>query len=145
MPPYSLRRLLWGGPIATVTAILAALLYYGVTKALGEQYLMPLDGSSSHPGPMPLLMPVIATLIPGLVASIFFGLLIRFSRKPATVFLSVSVAALILSFGGPFNLPAAPMQTKILLSGMQIIAAGIISSGILLISRGDAKNNPPRD
>jgi hypothetical protein len=138
VPPYSLRRLLWGGPIATVAAILAILLYYGVTKALGEHYLMPLDASSSHPGPMPVLMPVIATLIPGLLASVFFGLLIRFSRKPATVFLSVSVAALILSFGGPFNLPAAPMQTKILLSGMQIFAAGVITGGILLLSHKDA-------
>ena len=119
MPPYSLRRLLWGGPIATVAAILAALLYYGVTKALGEQYLLPLDENNSYLGPMPVLMPVVAILIPGLLATVFFGLLIRFSRKPATVFLSVSVAALILSFGGPFNLPAAPMQTKILLSGMQ--------------------------
>ena len=143
MPPYSLRRLLWGGPIATVAAILAALLYYGVTKALGEQYMLPLDENNSYFGPMPHLMPVIAILIPGLLATGFFGLLIRFSRKPATVFLSVSVAALFLSFGGPFNLPAAPMQTKLLLSGMQILSAGVISSGILLISHKDAKNNPP--
>jgi hypothetical protein len=137
MPPYSHRRLLWGGPLATVAAILVNLAYYGFTKALGEQYLMPLDGGNSH-GPMPILMPVIAILIPGLVATGFFGLLIRFSRNPATVFLSVSVAALFLSFGGPFNLPAGSLQTKILLSGMQVIAAGIISSGILLISHTDA-------
>ncbi len=137
MPPYSLRRLLWGGPVATIAAILVNLLYYAVTKALGEQYLMPLDGSSSHLGPMPILMPVVAILIPGLLATIFFGLLIRFSRRPATVFLSVSVAALILSFGGPFNLPGASMQTKILLSGMHVIAAGIITGGILLMSHKD--------
>ena len=134
MPPYSLSRLSWGGPVATVAAILVNLLYYGVTKALGEQYIIPLDGSSSHLGPMPILMTVGAILVPGLLATVFFGLLIRFSRKPATVFLSVSVAALILSFGGPFNLPAASMQTKILLSGMQVIAAGVISSGILFMS-----------
>jgi hypothetical protein len=83
-------------------------------------------------------MPVIAILISGLVATSFFGLLIRFSRKPATVFLSVSVTALILSFGGPFNQPDASLQTKILLSGMQFIAAAIISGGILLISHKNA-------
>jgi hypothetical protein len=139
MPPYSLRRLPWAGPVATIAAILANLLYYGVTKALGGQYLIPLDGSSSQLGPMPILMPVVAILIPGLVATVFFGLLIRFAHRPATVFLSISVAALILSFGGPFNLPTATMQTKILLSGMHGIAAGIITGGILLMSHKDAK------
>ena len=39
--PFSLRRLLWAGPIATIAAILANLLYYALTNALGEHYLMP--------------------------------------------------------------------------------------------------------
>jgi hypothetical protein len=139
MPPYSLRRLLWGGPVSTIAAILVNMLYFGVTKALGEKYLMPLDGSSSHLSPMPAIMPCVVILVTGLVATVFLGLLIRFTRRPAIVFLSVSAAALILSFGGPFNLPAASMQTKILLSGMHGIAAGIITGGILLMSHKDAK------
>jgi len=139
MPAYSLRRLLWVGPVATVAAILVNLSYYGVTKAFGEQYLIPLDRGSSHLGPMPVLMPVVAILIPGLLATVFFGLLIRFTRRPATVFLSVSVAALILSFGGPFDLPAGSMQTKILLGGMHVLAAAVISVGLLLMSHKDAR------
>ena len=75
----------------------------------------------------------------GLLASIFFGLLLRFSRSPATVFLSVSITALMLSFGGPFDLPNASLQTKILLSGMHLLAAGIITAGIFLMSHKDAK------
>jgi L-asparagine transporter-like permease len=139
MPPYSLRRLFWAGPIATLAAILAGVLYYALTKVLGEQYLLPLDGSSSQLGQMPVLTPITAILILGLLASIFFGLLLRFSRKPATVFLSISITALLLSFGGPFSLPAASMQTKILMSGMQVIAAGTITGGIMLLSHKDAK------
>ena len=139
MPPYSLRRLVWAGPAATLAAILADMAYYALTKALGEQYRMPLDGSSSHLGPMPVLTPILAVLIAGLLASIFFGLLLRFARKPATVFLSVSITALILSFGGPFDLPAATTQTKILLSIMHVIAAGIITAGILLMSHKNDK------
>ena len=139
MPLYSLRRLSWAGPVATLAAILADIAYYALTKALGEQYRMPLDGNSSHLGPMPVLTPILAILIAGLLASIIFGLLLRFARKPATVFLSVSVTALILSFGGPFGLPAATMQTKILLSIMHVIAAGIITAGILLMSHKNDK------
>jgi hypothetical protein len=135
MPPYALRRLLWAGPVATVAAILVVSLYYAITRSLGERYLVPLDGNSSQLGPMPFLMPVVSILIAGLLATSLFGVLIHFARKPATVFLSVSVAALILSFGGPFNLPAGSMQTKILLGGMHILAAGIITGGILLLSQ----------
>ena len=139
MPPYSIRRLLWAGPLATLIAILVDGLYFAVTKAFGEQYIIPLDGSVSHPGPMPILMPILTILVPGLLATVFFGLLLHFARKPATVFLSVAIAALVLSFGGPFNLPAATMQTKILLTGMQILAAGFITAGILFLSHKNAK------
>jgi hypothetical protein len=139
MHPYSLRRLTWAGPIATIMALVANIVYYAATKALGEQYLMPLDGTASHLGPMPVLMSVIEILFIGLAATIFFGLLVRFARKPATVFLSVAITALMLSFGGSFSLPAATLQTKILLSGMNVIAAIFITGGILLLSRKSAK------
>ena len=139
MTPYSLRRLSWAGPVATLGAILADLLYYALTKAFGEQYRLPLDGNSTRLGPMPVLTPVLVILIMGLLASGFFGLLLRFARKPATVFLSVSITALILSIGGPLYLPGASIQTKILLSGMHVIAAVIITAGILLMSHKNIK------
>jgi hypothetical protein len=139
MPPYSLRRLSWAGPVATLAAILADLAYFALTKNLGEQYRMPLDGTSSHLGPMPVVTPILAILVAGLLASGFFGLLLRFARKPATVFLSVSITALILSLGGPFDLPVATLHTKILLCGMHLIAASIITGGILFLSHKNGK------
>ncbi len=139
MQRYSQRRLVWAGLTATLAAILADVLYFALSKALGEPYLMPLDGSSFQLGPMQVLTPVLAVLISGWLATILFGLLLRFVRKPATVFLSISIAALILSFGGPFNLPSATMQLKLLLTGMHVIAAGIITGGILLMSRKNSK------
>jgi hypothetical protein len=139
MSPYVLRRLPWAGSVATAAAIVVNLLFYALTKSLGERYIIPLDESGSQLSPMPALMVVIATLIPGIIATILCGLLIRFTRRPATIFLSVSVTALILSFGGPFDLPSATSQTKILLSSMHIIAAGIITGGILLMSHKAAK------
>lgn len=131
---YSLRRLFWAGPVATVMATVATLLYYAATTALGEEYLMPLNEAGSRLSPMPVMMLVTVTLIAGLAATFFFGLLIRFAQKPATVFLSVTITALILSFSGPFNLPYATLQTKILLSGMNVIAAVLIVGGILVFS-----------
>jgi len=42
--------------------------------------------------------------------------------------------------GGPFDLPAATMSTKILLSGMHVLAAGIITTGILFMSHKNSKS-----
>lgn len=139
MPPYSLRRLLWGGPASTIAAILANLSYYGVTRALGEHYLLPSEGSNSDLLAMPVTMPILMTLIAGVLAVLLFGFLVRFSHRPGTIFLSVCCTALLLSFGGPFNLPATALQTKILLSGMHILAAVLITGGILLTSHKDAQ------
>ena len=135
MPVYSIRRLCWAGPAATLSAILLDVLYYGVTKALGEQYLIPVTANGSQLNPLPAATIVVTILVAGLVATVFFGLLISFARKPATVFLSVAITALIVSFGGPFSLPAASIHTKLLLSGMHGIAALIITAGIPLFSR----------
>jgi uncharacterized membrane protein len=88
---------------------------------------------------MPATTFMVAILIAGLLATVFFGLLIRFAQSPGTIFLSVAVTALILSFGGPSSLPAATLRTKILLSGMHVIAAVFITGGILLLSRKNAK------
>ena len=141
MPAYSIRRLLWGGPTATLVAILMNILYFSVTKALGEKYLIPLTGNASRLDPLSVAMLIIAILVPGLAAAVFFGLLIHFARKPAMIFLSVAITALLVSFGGPFSLPAGTMQTKILLSGMHVIAAVVITGGILFFSRN--KNSSP--
>jgi hypothetical protein len=132
---YSYRRLSWAGPLATSLAIFANALYYQISKAFGEKYILPLDGTASHLGAMPFLMVAWATLVAGLLATLLFACLLRFARKPVTVFLSVAVTALLVSFGGPFSLPAGELQTKLLLSGMQIITAVLITAGILLLGQ----------
>jgi len=135
MRQFSLRRLFWAGPLATILAIVAVLVYYYITKAFGENYRIPLTSDATLLHPMPPAMPLLAVLIVGLLASLFFGLLVRFSSAPAIVFLSVAVAALVLSFGGSLYLPVSALHTKILLAGMNILAGVILVGGILLGSQ----------
>ncbi len=139
MSPFSLRKVYWAGPVATMLAILVDLIYFSITRALGEQYLIPLNERTTSLSSMPVLMPILAILVSGLVATVIFGLLVRFSKNPAIVFLSVATAALILSIGGPIYLPNAALHTKLLLSGMQLIASAIITGGILLLSHPKTK------
>ncbi len=135
MQGYSLQRLLWAGPLTTVSAAGANVIYYLASKALGEKYLIPLDQNGSQFAPMPVLVPLVGALIAGLLATFLFGALLRTARQPVTVFLSVAITAFILSLGGPFGIPAAALHTKLLMSGMNLVTAIILIAGILVFSR----------
>jgi hypothetical protein len=132
---FSLRRLLWAGPLAAGLGIAANLLYYAMTRALGEPYVMPLNGSGSVTGPMPVSMVVVTTLVGAIGALLLFALLVKITKVPLPPFLSISVTALLVSFGGPFGLPTVTLGMRLLLSGMHILAALIIVGGILYFSR----------
>ncbi|HVM70458.1 MAG TPA: DUF6069 family protein [Anaerolineales bacterium] len=136
MPSYPLRRLFWAGPSATLAAVLLDALYYLATKAAGETYLIPYDASGIHPAlSLPLLNVIVAVSAAGLFASAFLALLLRFSRAPLIIFVSVALTAFILSLGGPFNLPGAPLHTKLHLATMHLLAAVILTGGILWLTR----------
>jgi len=135
MRGYTLRRLVRAGLLATVIAIVANFIYFEATRATGEAYRLPLDASGSQSAPMPVLLPMLGALAIGLLATLFFGLLIRFARKPGLVFLSVAITALILSFGGSFGIPGAGLRTKLFLSGMNVLTAVIVGGGLLLFGR----------
>jgi hypothetical protein len=132
MLTFSLRRLFWIGLLMTVLAIAINSLYYGLSRLAGETYPMPLNGTGSRIGPMPILMPVIATALLGLTATLFFVLLVRFTRQPVVIFVSVAFTALLVSFGGPLSLPeVVPLRTRLLLCGMHVLTAAVIVLGLL--------------
>ena len=131
----SFRRILWTGLVTTLAALATNLLFFALTHLFGEQYNMPLSDPISRVGPMPVTMVIVSTLLLGFLATVLFGLLVRFVKNPMTMFLSISITALIVSFGGPYYLPEAGVQTKVLLSIMHILTALFITGGILLLNR----------
>ena len=135
MRRYSLRRLAWAGPLTAGAAGVVNLIYYWITKTIGEPYLLPLDAGGDQLAPMPLLMPVVGAVVIALLAALFFGLLIRYARQPVIVFVSVAVTALILSFGGSFGIPGAALATKLFLSGLNTLSAAVITGGLLHFSQ----------
>jgi hypothetical protein len=143
MRRISRSKLAWAGPLITLLASSVDALYTLVTRAwLGEQYLIPLDAGATQKTPMPLSMPAIAAIVAGIVATLFYWLLLRYGARPAVVFISVAVTALVLSFGAPFGIPAAALQTKLLLSGMNALTAIILTGGILLLTRESPRKEP---
>jgi hypothetical protein len=127
------RKIVWVGLLISIVSVLANLLFFALTQALGEQYIIPLTESSTNSGPMPVFMVILATLTSALLATMLYSFLSKIAPN-ATMppFLSVAGTALLVSFGGPLDLPGAVMQTKLLLSTMHIIAAIIIIGGLLI-------------
>ena len=136
MHPFSLRRLLWAGPLSALLAVAANLLFYAASRAAGQAYLVTLGGPAQPAGPLPVLSIVLVTLAASAGASLLLAFLIQVSRAPLPPFLSISAMAMLVSFGGPFSLSEGTQTvTKLLLSCMHLIAGLVIVGGLLLFSR----------
>ena len=119
---------LWrAGLVAAVTAAAANVLLFGLTKLLGVPYIMPLQGPESPLEPLPVIMIIIATVVPTIGATLLLAVLARFLARPLRFFWIISAVFLLLSFMGPFSLPAAvALSTKISLSLMHLITGVVV-------------------
>lgn len=125
----------------SVLAVLVNLLFFAITQALGEGYLIPLTETYRETIAMPTFMVMIATLVPSILAAMLYDFLYKKNPKASIQsFVSISLTALVISFGGPMDLPGAGFQTKLLLSGMHLMAAFIIIGGLLIYHRINSKS-----
>jgi hypothetical protein len=133
MEKFHRYSIFYVGIFISVLSVLANILFYELTKTLGEQYLIPITDSPITSEPMPLMMVILATFFPALLAILLYRVLNKFSPKAILPpFLSICVTAFLISLGGPLDLPGATIKTKLLLSSMHIIAGSIISGGLLI-------------
>ena len=124
------NTILWFGIFISIISMLANLLFFALTKAFGEHYLIPIAESTSISSPMSENMVMLATLISGLLATGLYALLSKITPHAILPpFLSITLTAFIVSFGGPMELPGTTMRTKILLSMMHIITGILVIGG----------------
>ncbi len=76
--------------------------------------------------PLRLDMVIIATVVPMVLGTLLFALLIRFSQKGDTIFKWISIAFLLFSFTSPFSIPGATTAMAIYLNLMHVVAAGAV-------------------
>ncbi len=136
------NKIIWFGFFISIIAILANLIFFAFTKALGEQYSIPLTESPTDKSPLSVGMLILITFLSALLATGLYSLLAKIAPK-ATLppFLSITTTALLVSFGGPMELPGTIMQTKILLSVMHIITGITIIGGFYFYHKN---SNIPR-
>ncbi len=136
MQKYLPSKIIWVGILISLISILANLIFFALTKAFGEQYIIPLSDVPMVTGPMPTVMVFLVTFLASFFATALYCLLAKITPKAILPpFLSITGTALLVSFGGPMELTATLMQTKILLSMMHIIAALIIIGGFYIYHR----------
>jgi hypothetical protein len=133
---FSLRRLLWAGPLIILLANLVDLLFYAGTRLLGERYLITINGPTRPAVPMPVLSIVLAASVAVMGASLIFAGLLKVTHVPLPPFLSISAAALLVSFGGPFSLAGVTtLMTKLLLCTMIVLTAVTVVGGLVFLAR----------
>ncbi len=84
---------------------------------------------------MPMMPVFLAIPVVTFGAILVFAFLLKFTHVPLPPFLSISAAALLVSFGGPFSLPGnTPLSTKLLLCAMFTVSGLVIVAGLLLFT-----------
>ena len=126
----AMSKLWWVGLVAAAAACVTNAIVYALTQvALGGPVVMPLQPGTT-PTAMPFLTVMLASAIPALGASLLLAALGKFTGRPVTIFLAVSVAFLLLSLGGPLTLPIS--------GGMQLalelmhVGAAVSTVGVLV-------------
>jgi len=112
--------------VTILTAIMAGfanLLVFFLSKLSGIDVFIPQQFGLTQLVPITLGPVILATIIPAFVAGLIFWFLRKFFPKRAMEnFWIISMGFLLLSFGGPMELPV-PLGNKLILTSMHIVAA----------------------
>ena len=130
----SVGRLAAAGATAAVVATVADVVVYSIGRASGVSMVMPYQWGQP-PAVLPISILVSTVLVAAILATITFGLLVRFTLNGVRIFQIVSVPALLVSFAGPLSLGQTAGSTKATLMAMHIVAAAAIVTALSLVGR----------
>jgi hypothetical protein len=132
--PSSFGRLAAAGAIAAIIAAVADVVVYSIARASGVSMVMPYQWGQP-PAVLPISIIVSTVVVAAVLATIAFGLLVKFTLRGMRVFQIVSVPALLVSFAGPLSLAQTAVSTKATLVAMHIVAAAGMVGALSLLGR----------
>ncbi len=133
-PRRTFGRLAAAGAIAAIVAAVADVVVYSIGRASGVSMVMPYQWGQP-PAVLPISIIVSTVLVAAILATITFGLLVKFTLNGVRVFQIVSVPALLVSFAGPLSLAQTAGSTKATLMAMHVVAAAGIVAVLSLLGR----------
>ena len=135
------RSVSWGrfalvGLATVIAAVLANVVFYYIGSALvayDPQFVVLANPSGA----------IIFTLVPAIVAVLLYGVLLRFTRRPARIFMIISAVVFVVTLIPDFTyIPtvpgSSPAQTTILVL-MHVVAAAVIVWMLTALTRPRAR------
>ncbi|HEV2415813.1 MAG TPA: DUF6069 family protein [Candidatus Dormibacteraeota bacterium] len=133
-PRINVGRLAGAGSVAAIVAAVADAAVYSIGRASGVSMVMPYIWGQP-PSVLPISVVVSVDLFAAILATVTFGLLIRFTLNGVRAFQIASVPVLLLTFAGPLSLPQTAGSTKATLMAMHVVAAASIVVVLSLLGR----------
>ena len=133
-PRISFGRLAGAASVTAIVAAVADVVVYSISRASGVSMVMPYQWGQP-PSVLPISMIVSVDLFAAILATITFGLLVKFTLNGLRVFQIASVPVLLLTFAGPLTLPQTAGSTKATLMAMHVVAAAGIVVVLSLLGR----------
>ena len=130
----SFGRLAAAGSLAAIVAAVADIVVYSIGRAGGVSMVMPYQWGQP-PAVLPISIIVFAVVVAAILATITFGLLVRFTVRGVRNFQIASVIALLVSFAAPLSLAQTAGSTKATLIAMHIVAASGMVATLSLLGR----------
>jgi hypothetical protein len=127
--PATLPKQLLAMLVASLSAVTANVILYFVLKDIvGIEFIAPEQFPPTEVSPLLVTDVVIFSLVFSAGASIVFLIVANTSRRPAFIFVVISIVVLLISFLLPLKIPTppVPMATKLSLVSMHILGAAVL-------------------
>jgi hypothetical protein len=122
--PVSVGAIAKAAVIGIGISVVGNVILYLTASALGampESVVLPNAGE-----PITLVPVVLSSIVPLIIASLLYWLLVRFTKKPDLIFCIISGVILVLWAFTPFSIPNAPFNMILTLELMHVVAGGAI-------------------
>ena len=89
---------------AALASVVNVAIYYLGRALFNLPFAIPMQ-TGAEPSPLPVIMVVVASTVPALLAAVVLYILNRLSRHGLRIFVALSVVLALLSLVGPLSLP----------------------------------------
>jgi hypothetical protein len=110
-----------GRALLTAVCLNASLFFVGnLLGIMSDEIIVP----QANNGPITVIGVLVASILPTLIAILFFWALDRFTQHGSRIFQIIALSLLVASFYSPFAIPNVPISFSIWLNLMHVVVAG---------------------
>ena len=132
LPATGPARLFTVGLIAGVLAAVLNLIVYAIAAAVGVPFDVQM-GPGAPIQPIGALQFIMASIVPALIGTGLYALLVRFTRNATPIFIGIAIVVALLSLASPLGMQVA-LSTRLTLAVLHLTTAAIITLTLLRLA-----------